>query len=816
MKRNRIFSIFTLACTLLAACDRIQEPDGPSPEELTPIEVSVKASDGIVTRGIITGTSLPDRSQIGLTFCDISGTKYHDQTYENVCYYASGDVPSQSWDSESPVMVSNTPGTLYGYFPYDSAIADITSIPVKADSENQTDYMYATPVANMSKANASAAVVMNHALAAVRITLTRGTYTGTGKVTGACVSGADIATSAVLNARTGSLTKVSGYSTDIAADMNEFTLNETGSSVDILVVPCCSAGQTMKVGLTIDGNEYTAEIPNVSISQGRMTECKISVNEGEVYVTNVNVTAWKQNAAGSQIIQKDYKVSLAGNMEGLSFSNSVDEDGNVTILAVPYISDDAETRPVSIEGNATLEQSVNEETGVLTIRLTDIASDVTVNFDGYYLWLTFKHEITDISQPTKLHNITNMTYYLSRQKLDGVEMDPVKEYQFTTTGEHILKLAFVNPKVFPSSAFYYVPTVTEAILPEGVESMGSWTFIGSQNLRKILLPSTLKSIGYQTFECTGIESCVIPDGCAMSYGIFDDCNSLTYAKLPSDMTEIPDGTFSGCSSLAQFEMPAGVTKIGHSAFESTALETFAFPDAVSVIDEEVLMNCKNLKEIRLPANATTIGRQAFYNCTSLERTILPDDSIHEGEFVIPEGVISVDYLSMMFQSPGIKSISVPTTLTEIANGGLASSMVERYTLSGPHVMYDIRNNSLVETATNRLIAGGTQSTKIHESVTVLGHSSFLWSKIENVDLHAGITNIEDRAFYFAYPKQVISRSVTPPALGTECFWIAQYNGVLRVPEEGLTAYREQWMINELGYLGWSTARWSLVALQEGE
>ena len=173
-------------------------------------------------------------------------------------------------------------------------------------------------------------------------------------------------------------------------------------------------------------------------------------------------------------------------------------------------------------------------------------------------------------------------------------------------------------------------------------------------------------------------------------------------------------------------------------------------------------------------------------------------------------------MSVMFKSPSIKTIRIPSTLTEIEDGGLASPMIEGFTMTSPNPIYDIRNNSLVETATDILVAGGTASSIIHESVTSIGNCAFMQSNIATVDLHENITSIGDRAFYYAYPSTVISRSVTPPTLGTECFWIARYNGVLKVPEEGLTAYREQWMINELGYLGWSTAKWGLYALAEDE
>ena len=812
MKTHRLTLSAVMTCAILTACTQMLDPVGITTEDGSPVVVSVTASDGIQTRGVITGTTLDDGSRIGLSLCDVSGTTYQGITYENISYTASGSGSSQKWDTESPILVANTPGTLYGYYPYSESVTDIKKINIMADSNNQTDYLWATPVSNITKANADAAVVMNHALAAVRLSVSRGTYSGTGRVTAASISGADIATSAVLNARTGGLSSYKGYSTAISPAITAFTLSQTASSIDILAIPCGNTTVNLKVTLTIDGNVYETSIPSAVVKQGNMTECKISVNDGQVYVTNVNVTAGKQNAAGSQIIQKDYKVSFAGNMEGLSFSNSVDEEGNVTILAVPYISKDAETKPVTISGTATLEQSVDDKSGILTIMLSDIASDVTVNFNGYYLWLTFKHNITNISSQTKIYNSGKPASI----KMDGVEIDTDVYHQFESTGEHVMKMTFDNYRLVPGSLFYNITTVTEAIIPEGVQELGAWSFLGTSNLKAVSLPSTLKTISYQVFERSGITSCVIPDGCWMSYGVFDDCSSLTYVKLPSHMESIPSGTFQGCTALRSFEMPSGVKSIGYNAFQNSGLEVIHFPDAVSVIESQVCKSCNNLKEVQLPANLKAIEMQAFSFSNNIERFIMPDGTVCIEEIIIPEGVTEVGELAFYFRNPNFKSMRIPSTLTSIVDGGLSCPNLERYVMTNPNSKYDIRNNSLIETATNRLIAGASQGSKIHESVTTIGKKAFYESCLSNVDLHEGVTTIEDYAFDYSDITQIICRGTVPPTLGESPFRLTNYSGLMKVPSESISQYRSEWYRTDVGYLGWTNYRWGLVALTEGE
>lgn len=815
MKSHRLTLSAALSCALLAACARMPEPIGTTTDESSPLEISVTASDGIATRGIITGTTLSSGSKIGLTFADVSGTKYQGVAYENIGYTASGSGSSQKWEPDSPIMVANTPGTLYGYYPYDSSITDIKKISITADSNNQTDYLYATPVSDLTKANPDAKVVMNHALAAVRLSVSRGNYTGTGKVTAASISSAGIPTSATLNARTGALSSMKGYSTAIAPAITAFTISQSASNIDILAIPSGNTTTSINVSLTIDGNEYKTIIPSAGLQQGSMTECKITVNNGEVYVTSVNVTAWRQNAAGSQIVQNDYKVSFAGNMEGLSFSNDVDENGNVTILAVPYISKDAETKPVTIAGEATLEQSVNEDTGILTIRLSDIASDVTVNFNGFYLWITAKHDVTDISTTTRLYYVSDS--YVDRLKVDGVEVPVGQQYQFTSTGEHTIKLAMKKYYSAPGSIFHYIKTVTECVLPEGITELGSWGFLGCTNFKKISLPSTLKSIGYQTFERSGLESCEVPDGCRMSYGVFDECSKLTYAKLPSDMTAIPESTFQGCSSLTSLEIPQGVTSIGPGAFYGAGIEVIHIPDAVSVLETQVLKDCENLKEVKLPANLTKIGLQAFSFTPNIERFILADGTVCTEEIIIPEGVTEIAEKAFYFRNTNFKTMHLPSTLTTIKVAGLCCPNLLRFTINPANPVFDVRNNSVIETATNRLVGGAVESTVVHESVTTIASEAFYESCIASVDLHAGITMIEDYAFDYSDITQIICRATTPPTLGQSPFRLTNYNGKLKVPEASIDLYNSSpWRSTDVGYLGWTSYRWYVYALAEGE
>ena len=814
MKAFRRILSAAAVCSLLAACqERLPEPITLDDQDSAPLELEVIANPAGVTRGPLYDTVLPEGARIGVAIVENNLDTYNGKTIMNIPYEAKMKDSSQVWEAvNEQILLTNTSGDAYAYYPYSEEITSLKEIPIKASSTHQVDYLHAKKVSGLRKSNTKASIYFYHILGIVRLSVTRGTYTGEGVITSASVGGEGIAGKAMLNTIDARVTDYEDIGVHIGPPIEPFTISSEKQWRDIIVVPT-KTDSKLEIELCIDGRKVMVETSrNTTISGGYINNINITIDKGSAYVTSTDVTEWTHDKFSNRIELKEHTVTFAGNTEALTFDSSVDEEGNVNIIVAPQFTIDSEVKPVTIDGEATLEQSVDEETGIMTIKLSDINSDVTINFNGFWLWMTFVHEITDISQPTRI-------YYggsPERIKMDGVDISTEMYHQFETAGEHVMKMAIKNYKGYQYSFMQYILTVKSAIFPEGMETLGAWCFLGCSNLKEVYLPSTLKSISYQAFECSGLTSCVVPDGCWMSYGVFDDCSSLTYVKLPSDMTAIPDGTLAGCSKLADFEIPAGVTSIGHSAFEGTAITSIAFPDAVSELADEVCKSCKYLKEVRLPANLKKIGRQAFSFCESIEKFIQADGSYEEGVLTIPEGVTELGEIPFYFRSPTIKTMSIPSTLTTVVDRSFSCPNLERYIIPNGNPLFDIRNNSIVETATNRLIAGAILSSKIHESVTTIGKEAFYESCIASVDLHAGITTIEDYAFDYSDITQIICRATTPPTLGESPFRLTNYSGRMKVPEESISLYRSSWFLTDVGYLGWTNYRWGLVALAEGE
>ena len=814
MKTHRLALCAACVCALLASCsDRLQEPGHSSDEEKVPLEINVQASPATQTKGLIYGTTMPNGSCMGIAVVEPDMDTYDGESYLNIPYEAVSKDGAQVWNPVGePILLSSISGNAFAYYPYSEDVTSLKEISVKASSDHQVDYMYAKKVTNLKKSTPTASMTLNHALCAVRLSIIRGTYKEAGVITSASVKGDILAGAAILNAMDGTLSSIEGAGEPIAPEMDPITVSSESQRIDILAVPS-GTKSTIEIELCIDGRTINLVSKDVlNLLSGQIGNIVIKIDEGSAYITSTDVTEWVHDKVGNRIEMGEHTVILGGNTEGLTFDSSVDKDGNVEIIVAPYLTKDSEVKPVTFEGDATLVQEVDVETGLMTIRISDINSDVTINFDGFYLWMTFVHEITDISQPTKI-------YYGGSPiaiRMDGMDIGTGQMYQFETTGEHVMKMAIKDYKGYQYSFMQYIQTVKSAIFPEGMEKIGAWCFLGCENFQEVSLPSTLKSISYQAFEMSGLISCIVPDGCAMSYGVFDDCRSLTYVKLPSDMKTIPVSTFQDAAILEHIDLPSGYTHIGERAFSGCAIKSFEMPDEMTTIEYGTFASCQSLEEVRLPASLTKIDRRAFMNCTSLKRVVQADGSCNEGEFFIPEGVTEIGEYSIYFRSPYMHTVRIPSTLETIAIKGAACPMIERFVMNKSNPVYDVRNNSLIETATNTLIAGGTQSTVIHESVTTIGQEAFYESYIASVDLHAGITTIEDYAFDYSDITQIICRATTPPTLGKSPFRLTNYSGLLKVPEESISLYRSTWYLTDVGYLGWTSYRWGLIALTDGE
>ena len=325
------------------------------------------------TKTLIEDDYLPNGSEIGVTVLNTEGTAYDNMDYQNIRFEAESTGATQKWQGDATIYLSATEGYCYGYYPYSLTANDITQIPVSTAS--QTDYLYATPK-QVDINNKNVNLNMKHALSAIRLALKRGTYTGTGKITAVSVTSSGLGTTGTLNATTGKVT-TNGTGTAIAVTTS-IDLTTTEQNADIIVVPTGNEA-TLTLTATIDGKDYTTPASAMTIEQGKCYTYTVTINAGELALSGVKVGDWGYDDGGAPTIEAaGYNVTITGNYTDILFSNTV--SGNtVTIEAMN--KECWPVKAVTVTGTATLTQQLSGM--VRTITLADIASDVTVMFNGY-------------------------------------------------------------------------------------------------------------------------------------------------------------------------------------------------------------------------------------------------------------------------------------------------------------------------------------------------------------------------------------------------------------------------------------------------
>ena len=151
----------------------------------------------------------------------------------------------------------------------------------------------------------------------------------------------------------------------------------------------------------------------------------------------------------------------------------------------------------------------------------------------------------------------------------------------------------------------------------------------------------------------------------------DEAWTFNEFELFTSVTSIPDNFFWGCTGLKEITLPASLKTIGFYAFDNTSLESIHIPASVTEIGLSAFGNCN----ITLDENNSsfTLEDGVLYNINKTR--IVAFDSNRTGHYDIPETVRSSS--GGPFIKPGITSISIPSTWTEIpANAFSYSDLTE--------------------------------------------------------------------------------------------------------------------------------------------
>ena len=141
-----------------------------------------------------------------------------------------------------------------------------------------------------------------------------------------------------------------------------------------------------------------------------------------------------------------------------------------------------------------------------------------------------------------------------------------------------------------------------------------------RNLKKIIIPSSVTSIGSSAFKgCTSLPSVIIPSSVTSIGGsAFYGCSSLTSVTIPSSVTSIGAATFRECSSLTSISIPSSVASIEGCAFTDwSSLTSISIPEGVTSLGDSAFSSCSSLTSVTIPSSVTSIGSWVFCYSSAL-------------------------------------------------------------------------------------------------------------------------------------------------------------------------------------------------------
>ena len=164
--------------------------------------------------------------------------------------------------------------------------------------------------------------------------------------------------------------------------------------------------------------------------------------------------------------------------------------------------------------------------------------------------------------------------------------------------------------------------ITEIELKDNLTKMPDCGFKNFKNLKKIIIPKTIKEIPPKTFiHCNRLEEVTMHDEINFIGELaFANCYNLKAVKLPKNITKINNGTFHECTSLTDMIIPENILEIGDEAFfDCTNLKKVVLPNNLYNIKFAAFFACYDLSEINIPDSIEIIEDKAFDKCKKLNQ-----------------------------------------------------------------------------------------------------------------------------------------------------------------------------------------------------
>lgn len=298
------------------------------------------------------------------------------------------------------------------------------------------------------------------------------------------------------------------------------------------------------------------------------------------------------------------------------------------------------------------------------------------------------------------------------------------------------------------------------------------------DLREVVLPSTIKSIGGFTFYfCMSLSS--------LTWDHFEE----------SALTDIGGNAFTSCTHLKALALPKHLSSIGESALAGCiSLPAFTLDDTsdcYSVVDgllynkeQTILVNCPAGKAgaVVLPSTVKTLDSNAFYNCTQVT------------DITLPEGIDSIAY-AVFVGCSSLKTLTIPASTRVMGYGNFTGcTSLESIEVAPGNAHYTSLDGALVEDGFSLLAYPNKKGVRyeVPDEIKVLEHYSCCWTDLQEIILPQWIYLGYLALGYCHDLVSVTTRQTNPMDIDNDSFSEETYEkATLYVPEGCVDIYRSK-------------------------
>ena len=185
--------------------------------------------------------------------------------------------------------------------------------------------------------------------------------------------------------------------------------------------------------------------------------------------------------------------------------------------------------------------------------------------------------------------------------------------------------------------------ITEAVIEEGVTTIGQSAFTNCGELAKVTIADSVTSIG----KCA-----------------FESCRNLSDVIIPNSVTTIQYLAFLSCSAISDITIPDSVTRIETAAFYGSGIKSLTIGKSLRSIGNNAFFNCPNISSITIdPANKRLDSRN---DCNAIIDTVNNELMIGCGASVIPDSVTSIA-AEAFSGCTSLKTINIPDSVTSMGD-----------------------------------------------------------------------------------------------------------------------------------------------------